>query len=234
MLYSLIPPILIVLSLVGIIVFLAKKSSKLNELKLENRQTVEERMAELGFFKRQILKIKNIKWNGVKRFFLFILEKITRFFRSLFLKLGSIFSNWSNSLKKGEPKEAEITEIRDGEDLFNKIRTYNSREEIKGKFNNEIEEIEKEIRPILKDEIVSPEIRKPQVIIEKEGLEEALIERIAANPKDVEAYERLGEYYLEIKSHEDAKECFKQVIKLDPSNRNARYKMRRLETLLSR
>ena len=39
---------------------------------------------------------------------------------------------------------------------------------------------------------------------------------------------------MEIKSYEFAKECFKQVIKLDPLNRNVKYKMRRLEHLLSR
>jgi len=39
----------------------------------------------------------------------------------------------------------------------------------------------------------------------------------------------LGEYYMEIKSYTDAKECLKQVLKLNPSDRNAKYKMRRLE-----
>ncbi len=67
----------------------------------------------------------------------------------------------------------------------------------------------------------------------KDRLEELLIERIAANPKDLEAYERLGQYYMEIKGYTDAKECFKQVIKLDPGNRNAKYRLKRLETLLA-
>lgn len=68
----------------------------------------------------------------------------------------------------------------------------------------------------------------------KEMLEKILIERIAANPKDIEAYERLGEYYMEIGSWGDAKECLKQVIKLDSTNESAKGKMKRLERMLGR
>jgi len=89
---------------------------------------------------------------------------------------------------------------------------------------------EKEIKPIISDRVVTPKSRAEI----RDRLEELLIERIAINPKDIEAYERLGEYYLEIKSYMDAKECFKQVIKLNPSDRNAKYRMRRLENLLSK
>ena len=63
---------------------------------------------------------------------------------------------------------------------------------------------------------------------------EYFVFQVTVNPKDIEAYERLGEYYMEIKSYNDAKECFKQVIKLNPGNRNVKYKIRRLEYLLSK
>jgi tetratricopeptide (TPR) repeat protein len=68
----------------------------------------------------------------------------------------------------------------------------------------------------------------------KDIFEKIMVERIAANPKDVEAYERLGEYYIEIESWEYAKECFKQVIKLNPENNNAKDKMRELERVFSK
>ena len=66
------------------------------------------------------------------------------------------------------------------------------------------------------------------------GESQRLIDRIAANPKDIEAYERLGEYYLEIENWNYAKECFKQVLKLNPRNIGARSRMRKLERILSR
>jgi len=66
----------------------------------------------------------------------------------------------------------------------------------------------------------------------KEQLEALLIERIVTNPKDVEAYERLGDYYLEQESFADAKECYRQVLKLSPVNRLVKIKIRRLERVL--
>ena len=68
----------------------------------------------------------------------------------------------------------------------------------------------------------------------KEQLEAILIERIVTNPKDVEAYERLGDYYLEQESLTDAKECYRQVLKLSPVNRLVKIKIRRLERVLEK
>jgi tetratricopeptide (TPR) repeat protein len=180
MVYSLIPPILIILSLIGIIVMLLKKSKQVANLSLE------EIAAEEGVFSKNAgllgkmgWKIKSIHWDDAKHFFLAILEKITRKSRIVFLKLEARFAGWSNDIR-----EAVVT-------------------------------------PHLRAEI-------------KDRLEDLLIERIAVNPKDIEAYERLGEYYMEIKSYMDAKECFKQVLKLSPSDKNARYRMQRLENILSK
>jgi cytochrome c-type biogenesis protein CcmH/NrfG len=89
---------------------------------------------------------------------------------------------------------------------------------------------EKIVKPIISEKVVKPRIQTEI----KSRLEELLIERVASNPRDIEAYERLGEYYLEMESFEFAKECYKQILKLNPSNRNAKYKIRRLENLLSK
>ncbi|MBP6889345.1 MAG: hypothetical protein KBC83_02745 [Candidatus Moranbacteria bacterium] len=63
--------------------------------------------------------------------------------------------------------------------------------------------------------------------------EEELIARIARNPKDYTAYESLGDFYMERGSIQDAKECYKQVLKLSPVQRLVKIKIRRLERLLS-
>jgi len=70
------------------------------------------------------------------------------------------------------------------------------------------------------------------IVEDKDQYEEILIERIALNPRDIEAYERLGDYYMERKGYGDAKECYKQVLKLSPVNRKARVCMRKLERIL--
>lgn len=64
--------------------------------------------------------------------------------------------------------------------------------------------------------------------------EEDLIGKIAKNPKDAVAYEELGDYYMETKQLEDAKACYRQVIKLLPMNREVKDKVRKLERLLTR
>lgn len=64
--------------------------------------------------------------------------------------------------------------------------------------------------------------------------EEELISRIAMNPKDFTSYEALGDYYLEMENIKDAKECYRQVLKLSPVHRMVKIKIRRLEKLLTR
>ena len=64
--------------------------------------------------------------------------------------------------------------------------------------------------------------------------EESLISRIARDPKDFTAYEELGDYYLEMENIKDAKECYRQVLKLSPVHRMVKIKIRRLEKLLTR
>jgi lipoprotein NlpI len=76
-------------------------------------------------------------------------------------------------------------------------------------------------------------VTNPQMEIkEKNKLEEALIRRIAVNPRDVEAYERLGDYYMESENFRDSHECFKQVLMLSPAHYKAKIRIRKIEKLI--
>lgn len=88
-------------------------------------------------------------------------------------------------------------------------------------------------RPMVSEVAVHPEGHEKKVV-QDSALEERLIARIAVNPKDFTAYEELGDYYLEMKSIIDAKECYRQVLKLSPVHRMVKIKIRRLEKLLTR
>jgi tetratricopeptide (TPR) repeat protein len=261
MLYSIIPPILIILSLIGIIYLFMKKSNQVANLPPEEfSDEVQSISRNAGFFGRIWWKTKNIRWDDIKHFFLGILEQITRRSRMIFLKLESRFGNWSNDIRnkrktREEKNSRQNSSIKSENDIIRKLKDYslakknNSRSD--GQFKESVldaygeEKInknpsiriagkktaieEENIKPIISEKMVSP---RPRTEI-KDRLEELLIERIAVNPKDIEAYERLGEYYMEIKSYTDAKECFKQVIKLNPASNNARYRLKRLERLLA-
>jgi len=241
MLYSLIPPIIVILSAIGIIVFLLKKSSKVATIVEEDLNAGRNIFVERGFWGNLKQKFKNIKGEDIKHFFLGIIERIARRSRIIFLKLESRFGEISNDIraKRQARSNRKANEVKKAEekaqDLFEKLKKYKSERseekknplEIKKAYMEDEEEV---VKPMLVEKITVPETMRET----KDKLEELLIERIAVNPRDIEAYERLGEYYMEIKSYNDAKECFKQVIKLNPGNRNVKYKIRRLEYLLSK
>lgn len=239
MLYSIIPPILVVLSLVGIIVFLMKKAPQVSRLGTEERliSGSEIDLRETNFFGRGARKIKEVNWKAGEKLSLAVLEKIFKIFREIFLKLGVLFSKGWVRIKNRRKSNA-VEEIIEGqsksadEAIIEKIKNYVPEKKIAVKKEilkpNPVAAEEKPTKPMISEKVVQPKVKTEM----KDRLEELLVERIAANPKDIEAYERLGQYYMEIESYEFAKECFKQIVKLNPLNRNAKYTLKKLERLL--
>jgi tetratricopeptide (TPR) repeat protein len=241
MLYLIIPPILIVFSLIGIILFIAKKAPKAarlaekEKLKFYDEESEKHGIQEPSFGKSEKNETES------KHRTLLILEKIVQAFKSVFLKMGNKSARWSESIREKRKKGMEqkpTSEIQnvDGDSVlpeaggeqgyWDEIKKGEETIEKKPEMTGEGRKVE--VRPF-----VSQKAAMPRSLPERKNLlEKILIERIAANPKDVEAYERLGEYYAEVASWKDAKECFKQVLKLDPGNRNVRSKMRKLERIL--
>lgn len=244
MLYQVIPPILVVLSLVGIVIFFMKKSSQIVNLDEEEALAQEriDMLAEAGFFHRIVIRMKNLGWKDIKHVLLAILESILGIIRMVFLKLENKSKQLGDSIRRNKNNVSRHNNIENiAEDaIINKVINYQPEEGIevhakniennKTKKKSVIYSGERIIKPTVSDRVVTPQSRTEM----KDRLEGLLIERIAANPKDVEAYERLGEYYMEIDSATDAKECFKQVLKLDPKNRNVKYRMKRLEDVMRR
>ena len=87
---------------------------------------------------------------------------------------------------------------------------------------------QEEIRPMISSKVVQPDSRNEV----KNEFEKALIERIALNPRDIEAYERLGDYYIEIGNFSDSLSCFEEVLRLSPINRKAKIKLKRLQKIV--
>ena len=235
MLASIIPPLLVILSVIGIILFLAKKNQQLT--KLENDEKLIALRNGSGLAGEEKTKITA----KVGQIGLAVSEKMVRRMRLLFLKSENKFKLLGEGIRKRRTNRLEEKAVEtisnESEQLDGIVdRTEKltpEKKELREKLflkrkNYQEEPQEKFFRPIISDHVVVPKRRREV----KDRLEELLIERIAANPKDIEAYERLGEYYLEIKNLEHAKECFKQILKLSPLNSNVRYKMRKLERML--
>ena len=256
MLYQIVPPIIVIISAIGIIIFLIKKAPEINHLevreRVENEQHFSANFGDVSEFSEKSIK-KLTLTTKIRQFFLLFLEKLVKRSRLIFLKLENALKNLGEKIRK----KRKIREIQNGEEwqsesktdqdatpvtrekealdgIVDKLGKYNlgkinirGRLGIKQRIKQETLE-DKFFRPIISDNVVVPKRRRET----KNRLEELLIERIASNPKDIEAYERLGEYYLEVKNLEHSKECFKQVLRLNPTNRNARYKIRKLEKIL--
>jgi tetratricopeptide (TPR) repeat protein len=234
MLYSILPPILVVLSAIGIILFLVKKASKVAQIEdLKKR----EHMDLVPSFWDQSKKPSRVG-SKLRQIGLFILEKTIGKMKTASLKLGNTFALWGEKLRrkrsnhfflKRDPQNRDISMNRVESGIFDRIRQ--GRMMRNNGLNNDIRIGEKPKEPSIPNENIIVSIKRPEI---KDQFEQILIERIAINPKDLEAYERLGEYYYDIGNYNHAKECFKQVLKLDPRNNNVKFRMKNLERLLMR
>ncbi len=83
--------------------------------------------------------------------------------------------------------------------------------------------------PVLKKTVTRPERPRRGAAEKKNPREESLIARIADNPRDAVAYEELGDLYLDAENMQDAKACYRQVLKLHPTNRVVKLKIRKVE-----
>jgi tetratricopeptide (TPR) repeat protein len=220
MLYYIIPPLVIIICLAILASFLFKKASQIPAREFSHPADGE---------KRGLKKIARATGQKTMQLTLRILERAMQWFKLLSLRFHNLFQKWFQSIREKRKK----TDVLKKENLFEKenVVSRNPAEERKPVFGTDILP-EREVKnfPMVSKRIVHPE---PQVET-KNRLESALIERIASNPQDIEAYERLGDYYAEQGNNPDALECFRQVIKLSPLNRKARVKLRKLERILGK
>ena len=160
------------------------------------------------------------------QFGLKILERIMHRLKLMSLKFHNTSNDWFQSIREKRQSRSraqqEMIEKQSHETEFSGEKAVGERE----KMPNNLPQ-QREVRPMIRETMTRPE---PQSRIkEKNKLEDALIKRIAINPRDIEAYERLGDYYLESNNPQDSLECFKQVLRLSPSHQKARLRIKRLE-----
>ena len=224
MLGYIIPPIVIILSLAALILFLFRKSARISqELILEEKR-------------REIESTKKQKLFKFTQFILRISEKGMQYFKLFSLKFYNKFDNWFHSIKeKREQRSIIEKEAESGKNSGNQKfpqETIFIQRKTEVRVDNIIstvkEEEEIEIEPMISKEVVQPDSKMGI----RNEFEKALIERVAFNPKDIEAYERLGDYYIEVGNFNDSLACFEEVLKLSPGNRKAKIKMRRLQKIV--
>jgi tetratricopeptide (TPR) repeat protein len=236
-----VPPIILVVALASLAVMLGRKSADLKKIKpFRPQPDAPEEKGGSPRFGPPSREAGEAGWkkrlNFIGRKTLHVLEKILDLSKMAFKKTEQIFSIWAAKLRarrKGkkfeeiapsdfpkEPDEASILEeLEKNEDISASLT---EKSENIGYVGSEV--IVR--RRIYEEPIVIP---KKEPLPEDRVREAALIYRIAENPKDLEAYREIGDYYMGIGNIKDAKESFKMVLKLRPRDLKAKSSLREIE-----
>jgi len=240
MLYYIIPPVIIVLSLAFLIYFLFRKFSA------EGHTKAELLLNDLngGSDKKEI---GDMVCSFFSCFWLKLLENMMRKLKLFSLRIHNVSNDWFHSARNKREKMISAENVSESgfadsvaEENKTEISSDMKTEAIAGqRAINVFKRIPKMENFSMKRGIVrknginmKKEIPTATDFAEKNRLEDALIKRIAVNPKDIEAYERLGDYYSDMKNFKDAVECYRQVAKLSPRHLKAKSKLRALERIL--
>jgi hypothetical protein len=216
MLNYILPPIIIIIGVSILIVFLFRKVQQISTQELlekEAEKEPEKRMSRI--------------MSAISQFGLKMLERLMQRFKLISLKFHNTSNDWFHSIRERRQNHIDDQrKIMQSQDL--KEDDKKEKDTLQQPFQQDIQE-EKPVRPLIREAVTNPQIE----IKEKSKLEEVLIKRIAVNPRDIEAYERLGDYYMESTNYRDSHECFKQVLMLSPSHYKAKIRIRKIEKLIT-
>jgi hypothetical protein len=226
MIWLYVPPVILIVALAGLIVILGKKSGEMKKISVlqSNRENVS----------GEKISWKN-RLNSIGKKILHLLEKILEGSKLAFKKTEQIFSVWVAKLRarrRGKSVESIIEEERKGDEELRIIQEIEKTEQISANISENQENIRyvgNEVIARRKIEIEPLPIPKKEPLPEDRVREAALIYRIAENPKDLEAYRDIGDYYMGIGNIKDAKESFKMVLKLRPRDLKAKSSLREIE-----
>jgi hypothetical protein len=230
-----IPPIILVAALVALVVILGKKNATLRKSGALR--------AESSFPKPTGSGKEKLKRIGIGS--LNLLEKILHFIKVVFRKSEEAVTNWIRRVKQrksggkikdgGLPGEGRHSASANLYEVGGSRIGEAEKEEIFSSVSEADENLEfttrrSQVRSTPKEEItIIPAKTEPKVQPEDKIREDALIHRIAENPKDVEAYRELGDYYMTVGNIKDAKDSFKIVLKLRPRDLKAKSSLREIE-----
>ena len=229
MIWIYVPPAIFVITLAVLVVVFGKKVAR-----AKKREAI---MAPKREFQPPSAQNKErMKQIGQK--LLRILEKTLIFFKFLINKTEGALAGWLMRLRSKRSKK-QYPGIMDGdgakesidlkESIIKKLETTELSSLNPEKMAKSVLEERQTIKTVVGAPLMSKITEQPILHPEDKVKEEALIHRIAENPRDVEAYRELGDYYLAIGSIKDAKDSFKMVLKLRPRDLKAKSSLREIE-----
>jgi tetratricopeptide (TPR) repeat protein len=225
-----VPPVILLAALITLAIMLGKKTAAIK--KIEALRPKESSGIMLDNSSNKGEKLKKLGHS-----FLRILETSLYYIKIAFRKSEEALTQWLRKIKESRTGRKE----KDFANKEEKVLETPDLVESDLAFFSENKQADKR-RDILKENILaSPEVivrKKPEIppavlrdepVPEDKAVEDALIHRIAENPKDMEAYRELGDYYMSIGNIKDAKESFKMVLRLRPRDLKAKTSLKEIE-----
>lgn len=239
--YNLIPPIIIILSLGGILVIFLKKialmskdintaieSSNKNESNLinssnnqsENTPTADQFLKTAKIKLLLIKSIERLHFQEIKYSTFQFLEKNLRKIKIYLMRVENIASNLTKKLSEKIRKFDQAQEETEKNNSTQETTRVNQEE----KKDDQIKEATASQTNTEPQDIHRPELDREFIEQEKE-----FIYRIAKNPNDIESYVALGDLYLGMKNYDDAKQSFKHALKINLDNKRAKAGIKKIE-----
>ncbi len=225
MLLNILPWIIAGLSLGGIIFIVAKKIPILLKLPVNAPDGQIPVFFAKALARKAGIRIKGLRYSSYQPAFLAWVEKTLRKFRLGILRIDSIFVKlighsrektqiwtvrsraWMEQHRLKKIQKLQVLEKLDQVELMETIQ----------KAKNEVAHDSR-----------NGKIKEPAQIKAQSSEEKTCIDLIARDPRDIEAYKRLGFYYCSKDNKDDAKNCFRQVLKLNPDDLEVVAKMKEL------
>jgi len=225
------PWVVAALSLAGVAVIILKKIPVLLKLPVKPPDGQPPSFLLKSLAQKIILRLRGLRFSSYLPAISAWFEKTLRKLRLLLLKIDNVFVKligssrektqiwtvrsraWMEQHRLKKIKKLEVLEKLDQAEIIETIQK--AKEDVKnGNGKNE-----------KKPEISKPELSEEEL---KYAEETSCIDMIARDPRNIEAYRRLGFLYCEQGNKEDAKNCFKQVLKLNPDDLEVISKMKDL------
>lgn len=209
---NLIPWIIIAGSALGVILIILRKVPVL--LKLPEKPEADQ--ISPSIFERIKIGWQKFRHSSLQPALTSWLEKTLRKFRLMILKIDRIFVGQIEKAREQSQTMKARSRAWVEQHRLKKIEKIQVLEKLdQAQVIESIEKAKKE-----KEE----EERKEKEIGEKE-----LVKMIAKDPRDISAYRKLGFLYLKQGNKEDAKNCFREVLKIEPGDFEVISKIKELE-----
>lgn len=248
--YNLIPPIIIILCLGGILIIFLRKISLISrnvdsEITQSQENTGSTTSTQEEFKQaegdnnlqnnntlKSFEKIKTyankiperLRLEKIKYLVLQFLEKNLRKIKVWLMKIENIAADLTKKIGE-KAKNFNKTEQNNNNSTSQETQQSSTPEPLPTEQQNQkIENPNKTNLESSKLNYLNIEQKKEFIEQEKE-----FIYRIAKNPGDIKSYLLLGNLYLNFKNYDDAAQSFRQIIKIDPNNKEAKDGLRKIE-----